>query len=269
MPETKEQFLRVLEERFGKLQKLGSSRSLFGLGNGDARVYIRYSKVHERGRTFFGLRKTDLGMLEGHRSFVCFLWDGQKEPLVLPYDGYEDVFNSIEPAHDGQYKVQVSRRDATDLYIAKAGRFNVDAYFGVSELERAVERQRIADIPKLSHAQVQTLLGAIGVLKGYELWIPQHDVVWVERGGNVLNALYEVEHSTTIYSGLLRLNDVHLVTPQIEKLAIVADEERRSVFSRHLSRPTFRASSLSETCAFLNYQDVYQWYQRIRDTQAN
>ncbi len=298
MAQVKEEFLATLRERFGKLQKLGDSRSVFELGNGAFRIYIRYSKVHEqRGQTFFGLRKTDLNILEGHRSFICFLWDGQEEPLVLPYENYEEVFNSIQPAGDGQYKVQVYRRGATELYIAKAGRFNVDAHYGLGDLERAIAKRRVADIPELAHAQVQTLLGAIGVLKGYDLWIPQHDreqldwaiakrfrcrerlpegykqaedilgqidVVWIERGKNRLNALYEVEHSTTIYSGLLRLNDLHLIAPQLEKFTIVANEERRSVFSKHLNRPTFQTSNLSETCAFLDYQDVYQWHQRIQ-----
>ena len=241
-------------------------------------------------------------MLEGRRSFICFLWDGQKEPLVLPYENYEDIFSSMQPANDGQYKVQVYRRDATELYIAKAGRFNVDAHYGLSDLERAIAKGRVTDIPELSHAQVQTLLGAIGSLKGFDLWIPQHDreqldwtvakpfryrqrlpenynrvedilaqidVVWIERGKNALNALWEVEHSTTIYSGLLRLNDIHLVAPQISKLAIVANEERRSMFSRQLNRPTFQTSGLSEICAFLDYKDVYQWHQRARDAQTN
>ena len=297
MSEVKAQFLSALKARFTDVRKLENSRSLFEIRNDAARIYIRYSKMHKDGRTFFGLRKTDLRVLEGHAAFICFLWDDQKEPLLLPYADYEDIFNALQPADDGQYKIQVYCRDATELYIATAGRFNVDANFGWLELERVAEKGRSMDIPNLTHAQVQTLLGAIGLLKGYDLWIPQCDrerldwsmarrfqcrervpegykkaqeileqvdVVWIARGGNALRALYEVEHSTTIYSGLLRFNDVRLTSQKIERFAIVANEERRSVFSRQLNRPTFQASGLNETCAFLEYQDVYQWYQRLQ-----
>lgn len=302
MSEVKEQFISLLRVRFKDLRKIENSQSLFEIGNSAVRIYIRYSKTHEDGRTFFGLRRTDLSALEGHTAFVCFLWDGQKEPLLLPYSDYEDVFNSLQPAGDGQYKVQIYCREATELYIATAGRFNVDAHFGWLELERATEKGRNEEVPNLTHAQIQTLLGAIGVLKGCDLWIPQHDreqldwslahrfqcreripdgyaqaetvleqvdVVWIARGGNVLRALYEVEHSTTVYSGLLRLNDVHLTSPKVEKFSIVANAERRSVFSKQLNRPTFQVSGLNEICAFLEYRNVYQWHQRLQETKEN
>lgn len=73
--ETKNTFLRELTERHGKIHRLGTSLSLYDIGDGAARVYIRYSKVHARGRTFYGLRKEDLHELEGHGAVVCFLWD--------------------------------------------------------------------------------------------------------------------------------------------------------------------------------------------------
>jgi hypothetical protein len=85
--EIKESFVRELSKRFGKSQKLEGSKSLFEIGNGAARVYIRYSKIHKRNETFYGLRQEDLKRLEGFLSFVCFLWDGQAEPLLVPFSG--------------------------------------------------------------------------------------------------------------------------------------------------------------------------------------
>jgi type II restriction enzyme len=88
----------------------------------------------------------------------------------------------------------------------------------------------------LSHSQVQTLLACVGTLKGYDVFVPasdigrldwslagrfniledipsgfdpvrsvlsEIDVTWVESGRNTIAALFEVEHSTTVYSGLL------------------------------------------------------------------
>ena len=106
--ETREVFLKELTERYGALHKLGRSQSLYEIGDGAARVYVRYSKVRSGDRTFYGLREEDLQKLEGHPSVICFLWDGQTEPLLVPFSEYEEVFHTASPAGDGQYKVQVS-----------------------------------------------------------------------------------------------------------------------------------------------------------------
>lgn len=246
--ETKAGFLEELSKRYGPLRRLERSQSLYDIGNGAARVYVRYSRVHAGKRTFYGLRKVDLQRLEGHPSLMCFLWQGQLEPLLVPFSEYEETFQSISPAGDGQYKVQIYiQDDGNELYIANAGRFNVEAHMGWQELASLIDRSELRDVPKLSHSQIQTLLGSIGAMKGYDIWVPpsdrkkldwaitdrfdyqrtlpqgletvecivsEIDVIWIERGASKLRAFFEVEHSTPIYSGLLRLNDIHLVSPQ-------------------------------------------------------
>lgn len=273
------------------------SKSLLESLDSRIRLYIRYSKVHASNRTFYGLRQQDLLELQGHRSFICFMWDDQQEPLIIPYEKYEDLFQSLTPASDGQYKVQVILRpDGTDLYIAGGGRFDVESYIGWDELQRAVQSTKEI-IPELTHSQVQSLLGAVGYSKGFQIWIPQNDrslldwnqvskfkmvnslppayeavcgiaeqvdVLWLAKGGGQIRALFEVEHSTTIYSGLLRFNDIHLANPSPHmRFNIVAEDVRRGQFSRQLNRPTFRASGLSDSCGFLDYAEVYGWHKRI------
>src|SRR6266446_10838576 len=131
--DVKERLLAALHERFVSVRKLTGSQSLYEIGD-HARIYIRYSKVHPDRRTFYGLRQTDLRQLEGHQSLICFLWDTQNEPLLVPYRDFEEIFAGLTPASDGQYKVQVYPSDTgTELYIAKAGRFNVESYFGWNE----------------------------------------------------------------------------------------------------------------------------------------
>jgi hypothetical protein len=88
-------------------------------------------------------------------------------------------------------------------------------------------------------------------------------VIWLKRGSPGLAAVYEVEHSTPIYSGLLRLNDVRLINPQIDRLTIVSNEPRRAKFVRELDRPTFHTSSLASVCTFLEYSEVYDWHRRL------
>jgi hypothetical protein len=297
---TKSMFLDSLKSRYGSVKQLPGSQSLFVLGDNALRVYIRYSRVHPGGRTFYGLRQSDLKQLEGYPAVVCFLWDGQPDPLCIPSSDYELVFASVAPASDGQFKVQVYVQDGnTELYIAQAGRFNVEGDIGWHHLESFVHSGAGLYVPDLSHCQVQTLLGAIGVAKGYDVWIPacdritldfdiakpfdcreqlpygfesvervirEIDVMWVDRGSSVPRALYEVEHSTPIYSGLLRFNDVHLVAPALRaRNTVVANDSRRDRFVQQLMRPTFRTSGLHESCTFLDYVNVFEWYQRLYD----
>ncbi len=90
------------------------------------------------------------------------------------------------------------------------------------------------------------------------------DVIWIQKGSNKLAALFEVEHSTPIYSGLLRFNDIHLILPEFRpRFSVVANDIRRSLFIKQLNRPTFVASGLNEMCTFLEYMNVYGWYHRV------
>jgi hypothetical protein len=109
--EIKASFLTELTNRYGSIRRLENSLSLYELGDGAARLYIRYSKVHGKQQTFYGLREEDLREMEGYPSIICFLWDKQSEPLFMPFSDYEEVFQSTTPASDGQYKVQVYLKD--------------------------------------------------------------------------------------------------------------------------------------------------------------
>src|SRR5436190_5952116 len=155
-------FLKDLEDRYGKLKKLPNSLSLFEIGNGLCRIYIRYSKVHSRNQSFYGIRKEDLKQLDGFNSIICFLWDTQKEPLFLPYSEFEEVFTVLEPATDGQIKAQIfQEKDSTELYLANAGRFNVEALVGWNQFDTLIDKSKILSIPEFSHSQIQTLIGSI------------------------------------------------------------------------------------------------------------
>ncbi len=297
--EIKSRFLGEVETRFGSLRKIGDGQSLYEIGRGQARIYIRYSKLHGRGQGFYGLRLTDLKELTGHASLICFLWDGQECPLLIPFGDYELVFDNLKPADDGQFKVMVyPGEEATELFINRAGRFNVDAFVGWEPLEQIAASSSQQIIPDLSHNQIQTLLGSIGNRKGFNVWIPRDDriqldwsvaerfscfdqlppsfesikgiaqevdVIWLNRGTGLVTALFEVEHSTPIYSGLLRFNDVHLTLPTFKpRFNIVAKEVRRDLFVRQINRPTFISSGLNELCTFLEYVNVFTWHQRVK-----
>lgn len=290
-------FLANLKEKFGNIKKLHASLSLFDVG--DTRIYIRYSKVHNKEKTFYGLRDIDLKELEGKNSIIVFLWDNQKEPLFIPFSEFEEVFNYSKVASDGQHKAQVYlKEDGTEFYISGGGKFNVESFLGWKILENQIDKNKIKNIPELSHFQIQTFLGFIGASKGYDIWVPHSDrtridwnlspkfdfkkelplmyenifeivneidVIWLKKGTNQINSLFEVEHSTPIYSGLLRFNDFYLTTKEKNlKFSIVSNNGRRALFTKQINRPTFQASGLGEFCNFLEYKDVFGWFERAK-----
>jgi len=84
-----------------------------------------------------------------------------------------------------------------------------------------------------------------------------------QMAGIKIEGLYEVEHSTPVYSGLLRFNDILLTDPRVSRFSIVPNDVRRDVFSRQLFRPTFKKSGLAELCSFLEYANVFAWHGRL------
>jgi hypothetical protein len=83
------------------------------------------------------------------------------------------------------------------------------------------------------------------------------DVLWLT--GNTYVAAFEVEHTTSIYSGLLRMSDLLTMQPNIAiKLYLAAPDERFPKFKTEVPRPTFasRNKPLHTVCGFLPYSKL-------------
>jgi hypothetical protein len=84
------------------------------------------------------------------------------------------------------------------------------------------------------------------------------DVVW-KFGPYSIKSAFEIEHSTSVYSGILRLSDLRAETPNsVFPLFIVADKARKHKVLSELMRPTFSspALKLNEVVKYLSYDDV-------------
>jgi hypothetical protein len=143
--------------------------------------------------------------------------------------------------------------------------------------------------------KIQALLAEIGSLMGMKIWIPkadrgsvtsewkgdqaalldrlplnyddttlrtieQIDVLWLK--GRSIRRAFEVEHTTSIYSGILRMADLQALQPNMDiRLHIVAPENRREKVFSEIRRPVFSLldrGPLSENCTFLSYDAVRQ-----------
>ena len=143
------------------------------------------------------------------------------------------------------------------------------------------------DRPALDHTHMQWLLATVGHRLGCDVWIAANDwrrdwggerlgdlsvprlpplgmapdsqrvvslidVVWLS-GSNQVAAAFEVEHTTSIYSGLLRMADLAALSPNLNfPLYVVAPAARLAKVRRELTRPTFRALGVDRRCRYFS-----------------
>ena len=141
--------------------------------------------------------------------------------------------------------------------------------------------------------QMQATLAEIGSQMGFQIWLPradrtrvltkwkpepgvllenlpvgfdqdtmktieQIDVLWL-KGRSIVRA-FEVEHTTSVYSGILRMADLLAMQPNLRiRLHIVAPASRREKVFQEIRRPVFahlEGGALSSICTYLSYDKV-------------
>jgi hypothetical protein len=141
--------------------------------------------------------------------------------------------------------------------------------------------------------RIQALLADIGSRMGMSIWIPrgdraavlrewksdhkppldrlplnyddvtlrtieQIDVLWLH--GRSITRAFEVEHTTSVYSGILRMADLLALQPNMDiKLHIVAPTSKREKVFQEIRRPVFsllERGPLSEMCTYLSYDSL-------------
>lgn len=165
--------------------------------------------------------------------------------------------------------------------------------------------ERIERVPT-EHDEMQWRLIRLGQLAKCDVWVPRNDqpkqyeghlfrefvlhefhetldvprsienidVVW-KFGPYSIKSAFEIEHSTSIYSGILRLSDLRAEAPNSNyPLFIVASEDRRKRVFEELRRPTFSGPCLRlhEVIRFLGYRklrDVDESSKNARDFDPN
>jgi hypothetical protein len=143
--------------------------------------------------------------------------------------------------------------------------------------------------------RVQALIASIGARMGMAIWLPradrgavlkewktdgdellerlplnyddttlrtieQIDVLWL-RGRSIVRA-FEVEHTTSVYSGILRMADLLALQPNMDiKLHIAAPASKREKVFQEIRRPVFsllEKGPLAESCTYLSYDSLHE-----------
>ncbi len=88
--------------------------------------------------------------------------------------------------------------------------------------------------------------------------IEQIDVLWLK--GRSMARAFEIEHTTAIYSGLLRMADLLALQPNMDiRLHIVAPLDKQERVLRELRRPVFSLldrGPLYDQCSYLSYESI-------------
>lgn len=83
------------------------------------------------------------------------------------------------------------------------------------------------------------------------------DVLWLRRGTSEIVSAFEVEKSTSIYSGILRLEDLARSLPGCDcGLYLVAPEDREKEVMAQLARPAFRGSASCASMAYIPFRSL-------------
>lgn len=70
-------------------------------------------------------------------------------------------------------------------------------------------------------------------------------MIWFEKGTNKIVCAFEVEKSTSIYSGILRLTDLYFSFPEDpSSLFLIIPDNREKELELQLSRPAIKGNNI-------------------------
>lgn len=208
------------------------------------------------------------------------------------YIGYEDSYHPqgfMAIKQERVDKLLSSYGDLISLLQKLSGGETLEKIeFEKKQIIETVIEEHIDKCPT-EHTEIQWRLISLGNRSNYDVWVPAADqpkefdgnkfrdfvikefqesidvptyiknidTVW--KLGHSIKSAFEIEHSTSIYSGILRLSDLRALTPNSTyPLFIVANRERKNKVFEQLRRPTFSNDylELDRAVKFLSYDAI-------------
>ncbi len=144
---------------------------------------------------------------------------------------------------------EASQHDRMQACLAKlGGDLGLDVWIARNDRGRTVDNLKLAELPRL--LEELPIHFDAATTKTIELI----DVLWLR--GKTIVAAFEIESTTSIYSGLLRMGDLIAMQPNLNiPLYIVAPDDRREKVMNEINRPTFSRLEppMREMCKFLPF----------------
>ena len=240
----------------------------------------------------------NLSFTQGYDINSSF-WTGKLRTSLNPLDEKDGKFleQAILAQVNSGETFEINEQEYEKLITHKVRR--VDKIVSVSvPQDNPAETNNVPTLTQNDVRQsikIQALLAKIGAQMGMRIWIPRNDraavvsewkgdpkstleilplnydettlktieqidILWL-KGRSIVRA-FEVEHTTSIYSGILRMADLLALQPNMDiRLHIVAPDERREKVFQELRRPVFsllERGPLSESCTYLAYESVIE-----------
>jgi hypothetical protein len=206
----------------------------------------------------------------------------------------EIIISALEIAsEDPTYREFDPRRLEREvkLYETQTGVYTIPENSALEEedLDEDVTPDEAPDLP-ITHDEIQYLLLEAGSGMGLDVWVARNDrgrsfnghlfaeipclldelprqfdaatqrtielidVLWLKD--SAILAAFEVEHTSAVYSGLLRMGDLVAMQPNLNiRLYIVAPDERRDKVFAEINRPAFARLKppLNSLCRYIAY----------------
>lgn len=155
--------------------------------------------------------------------------------------------SSVAPAN-GVLKEPTSHTEIQWLLLKLGNDMGLDVWVARNDRGRSYDGHRFAD---LSHMRTE-LPNQFDDATNQTIELI--DVLWLRK--NAFVAAFEIESTTSIYSGLLRMSDLIAMQPNLSiPLYLVAPDERRDKVLSEVNRPTFSRLTppLKEVCRFVAF----------------
>jgi hypothetical protein len=137
------------------------------------------------------------------------------------------------------------------LLLKLGSDLGLDIWAARNDRSRRYAGQRFADLPGFLDALPRQF-------DPNTMQVIEHiDVLWLRQGA--ILAAFEIECTSTVYSGLLRLADLVTMQPNLAlPLYIVAPDRRRDKVQREMSRPSFSRlrPPLNQRCRLLRFSHL-------------
>ena len=172
-----------------------------------------------------------------------------KAPVPLPPGiKIERIPEPLDHKPDEPISTDATHTEIQWLLLKLGSDMGRDVWVASNDRGKSFEDKPFIDIPKLRDSL------PLGFDPGTTRTIELIDVLWVQ-GSNIL-AAFEIEHTTSVYSGLLRFSDLLALQPNLNvPLYIVAPDNRRKKVVAEVNRPTFDSlpTPLRKVCRFIPY----------------
>ncbi|MFZ5479558.1 MAG: type II restriction endonuclease [Myxococcota bacterium] len=219
----------------GARVKLGSWEEYLAMRAG----MLRINEAHR------GLLSNDLGAVAG----FCFDVGAGRYPAPPRGDdaaarsAWERDLAVVREESDRERKRHAAERESDRTHTeVQAWLRDLGRALGFDVWVAANDRSRAWAGGKLGDGCLVDLPAPVASMPGADA-VRLIDVLWLERDGARVAAGFEVEHTTSIYSGIVRLLDLALGAPDqaVRGLFLVAPDGREEEVRSQLARPAFRA----------------------------